>query len=679
MMTNWVGKACPHLNLHSDNLEIDEFSSNSGDTPHTVNGTGVNNDYLVESHVFDLHRKAFWKVEEGEKEIEFMRLKVVDVHENKLYSGDLMITRYKLVFKPFDAQREVEFTPFGEFDMTSDIERSLNSSSSNGKTYIDLLSYKSRFFIIPVHMLYSVEVTMNKKNANEMYVDIETKDFRTIRFIVNDQNKGKELWNTIRSVAFPNVLSKEVFALKYKYTPPTSTGDCEATVHLPTNGWDIYDMRREFERQGIDEANKNFRIELCWYISKGQSICETYPHEVYVPAKIDPISLRRWAEFRTKRRFPALSYYYQYKGSSLWRSSQNMPGMMSRRCEDDEFMLKQIGLINSFTSNVAIYDARSQIKAYSNRIKGGGYENTDYYTNCNINFWGIDNIFGVSKAYKKLFTSVNSQLKVKNNTWIFSTIESSNWYNLIKTILETCGYIAHDLHANRKSVLVHCSDGWDRTAEMCSLTQILLDPYSRTLEGFEVLIEKEWISFGHSFETRWGHLCDDKTKNIKRSPIFVQFLDWVYQLLRQFPTCFEFNTNLLCFLAHHVYSWKFGTFLLDTQKYRHQNKLKERTVSIWTYVNANAEQFLNPFYVKFEKKLEIKPDHITLHFWKEYFLQWTEFSDPLDDHDWFVQSDPKAELMKKMLAENKRLRSQLKSFEREQSSAAVCLNGSGSP
>lgn len=47
------------------------------------------------------------------------------------------------------------------------------------------------------------------------------------------------------------------------------------------------------------------------------------------------------------------------------------------------------------------------------------------------------------------------------------------------------------------NVLVHCSDGWDRTAQMCALAQQLLDPYFRTLEGFLVLIEKDWCSFGH--------------------------------------------------------------------------------------------------------------------------------------------------------------------------------------
>ena len=41
-------------------------------------------------------------------------------------------------------------------------------------------------------------------------------------------------------------------------------------------------------------------------------------------------------------------------------------------------------------------------------------------------------------------------------------------------------------NADVSSVLVHCSDGWDRTPQTTCLTQICLDPYYRTLNGFAV-------------------------------------------------------------------------------------------------------------------------------------------------------------------------------------------------
>ena len=36
------------------------------------------------------------------------------------------------------------------------------------------------------------------------------------------------------------------------------------------------------------------------------------------------------------------------------------------------------------------------------------------------------------------------------------------------------------------SVLVHCSDGWDRTAQTCATASLLMDPYYRTIHGFMV-------------------------------------------------------------------------------------------------------------------------------------------------------------------------------------------------
>ena len=50
--------------------------------------------------------------------------------------------------------------------------------------------------------------------------------------------------------------------------------------------------------------------------------------------------------------------------------------------------------------------------------------------------------------------------------------------------------------------------------------------------GFEVLIEKEWLSFGHKFAQRVGH-GEDKHSDADRSPVFLQFIDCTWQMTRQ--------------------------------------------------------------------------------------------------------------------------------------------------
>ncbi|VDO88226.1 unnamed protein product [Schistosoma mattheei] len=55
----------------------------------------------------------------------------------------------------------------------------------------------------------------------------------------------------------------------------------------------------------------------------------------------------------------------------------------------------------------------------------------------------------------------------------------------LHAILEAAYFVAKRLDEGN-SVLVHCSDGWDRTAQVCALAQIILDPYYRTFLGLQV-------------------------------------------------------------------------------------------------------------------------------------------------------------------------------------------------
>jgi len=117
----------------------------------------------------------------------------------------------------------------------------------------------------------------------------------------------------------------------------------------------------------------------------------------------------------------------------------------------------------------------------------------------------------------------------------------------------------------------------DRVCQLTSLAQLLLDPYYRTIEGFIMLIEKEWLQYGHQFATRFG-LGDRDFQASSRSPVFAQFIDAVWQMLRQFPVAFAFNEMFLITLLDAVLLNRFGTFLFDNERERQQYKVKTSTV-----------------------------------------------------------------------------------------------------
>ena len=77
------------------------------------------------------------------------------------------------------------------------------------------------------------------------------------------------------------------------------------------------------------------------------------------------------------------------------------------------------------------------------------------------------------------------------------------WLDTVASVLVGAQRVANALRKGMPC-LVHCSDGWDRTSQISALAPLLLDPFYRTRRGFAVLIEKEWLRFGHKFKTRCG-------------------------------------------------------------------------------------------------------------------------------------------------------------------------------
>jgi ribosomal protein L33 len=189
-------------------------------------------------------------------------------------------------------------------------------------------------------------------------------------------------------------------------------------------------------------------------------------------------------------------------------------------------------------------------------------------------------------------------------------------------ILKSSFQIYNSIFVNNNNILIHCSDGWDRTSQLCALSQILLDKYYRTLDGFICLIEKDWISFGHQFRYRNGLYSqfDSKVSDNQFSPIFVQWLDCIYQIMEQNYTKFEFNFNLLTFLAEEVYAGKYGTFLFNNEKEREIYDAENRTLSIWNYVKENEDTFINYIYDP-EDNGQLVINYKRVKLWSDYFYR----------------------------------------------------------
>eukprot|EP01117_Protostelium_nocturnum_P015191 TRINITY_DN5858_c0_g3_i1.p1 TRINITY_DN5858_c0_g3~~TRINITY_DN5858_c0_g3_i1.p1 ORF type:complete len:1023 (+),score=305.38 TRINITY_DN5858_c0_g3_i1:105-3173(+) len=362
-------------------------------------------------------------------------------------------------------------------------------------------------------------------------------------------------------------------------------------LYMEEDGWDIYNATEELKRVGV--PCNEWRITD---INSDGRFCKTYPAVLAVPSSVTDANLRKIAGFRSMGRIPALTWRHPNASlnSVIVRCSQPLVGLTNDRCEEDEQLCAAVG--TGIKGRLFVMDARPKVNAIANQAKGSGYENMAAYKNTTLKFLGIDNIHVVRTSLNKLQSLCQARTgkTTEYPNWL-SGLESTGWLTHIRKILRGARRIAELVDCG-SSVIIHCSDGWDRTSQLSALAQLMLDPYFRTIRGFEVLIEKDWLQFGHKFADRCGHL-DYEIEKGEYSPIFLQFIDAVFQIHRQFPQEFEFNQDLLITIMDHVNSGLFGTFLCNSYTERVLNKVFEDTYSLWTYVNRNMESFLNSSYL----------------------------------------------------------------------------------
>ena len=60
-------------------------------------------------------------------------------------------------------------------------------------------------------------------------------------------------------------------------------------------------------------------------------------------------------------------------------------------------------------------------------------------------------------------------------------MESCQWLHYLCQLVGVAREVVGVVHESGLPVLIHCSDGWDRTTQVVALAQLLLDPYYRTI------------------------------------------------------------------------------------------------------------------------------------------------------------------------------------------------------
>lgn len=307
-------------------------------------------------------------------------------------------------------------------------------------------------------------------------VEIKTKDFRKLRFYFRNRMDRDRGFGLVQSWSFFGHANAQIKSRVFAYAhgaaaraPQSSDVSLDA---VEPSTW-VYDVHAEFARLKFDPSK--FAVNSS--INRDYSLCASYPREVILPSNLSAVPIQSSASFRGSGRFPAVSWGHPQNLATISRCSQPQVGIRGSRDAGDEALVGAIFGANPRISNLAkpmyIIDCRPQTAAAANctttgfpgyifrpsdkiaiDIKGAGYENTNYYTNCKLMFMNIQNIHTMRSSFRAL-----TDLCARETGEIpdRAAFESTKWLDHIQLLLKAAVQMAKLVHEHGTSLLVHCS------------------------------------------------------------------------------------------------------------------------------------------------------------------------------------------------------------------------------
>ncbi|XP_053320579.1 myotubularin-related protein 10 [Spea bombifrons] len=422
-----------------------------------------------------------------------------------------------------------------------------------------------------------------KLKFNPTELIIYCKDFRILRFRFDEAGpeSAKKVCLALAHYSQPTDLQL-LFAFEY----------VAKTYHNPTNktngidpggGGDpgpktpLFETYSDWDREIKRTGASDWRV--C-SVNEGYMISTCLPEYFVVPSSLADLDLKQYSHHFYGRRMPLWCWNHP-NGSALVRMASIKDLLHQRRIDQR--------VCNGITRS---HPLRSEV----------------YKCDLDHNLPGIQEIQTGFSKLKHL--CVNEAFDETDEKWL-SSLENTRWLEFLRVFLRQATELVYILDSKRRSVVLQEEEGRDLSCLVASLVQLMLDPYFRTIVGFQSLIQKEWVMAGYPFLDRCNHL----KKSDKECPLFVLFLDCVWQLLEQYPAAFQFTETYLTVLHDSTRVSLFGTFLFNSPHQRVQQStefaiakniqlgdekgLKFPPVWNWSLQFSAKDRalFNNPFYI----------------------------------------------------------------------------------
>ncbi|XP_007479552.1 myotubularin-related protein 10 [Monodelphis domestica] len=378
-----------------------------------------------------------------------------------------------------------------------------------------------------------------KLKFNPTELIIYCKDFRIVRFRFDEAGpeSAKKVCLAIAHYSQPTDLQLlfafEYVGEKYHNTAKNINGIDSGSGGIPggnsqkTPLFETFsDWDREIKRTGASEWR------VC-SINEGYMISTCLPEYFVVPSSLADQDLKLYSHSFFGRRMPLWCWNHS-NGSALIRMALIKDVLQQKKIDQ-----------RICTAITKSHPQRSDV----------------YKSDLDKNLPSIQEIQAAFVKLKQL--CVDEPYEETEVKWL-SSLENTRWLEYVRAFLKYSAELVYVLESKHLSVILREEEGRDLSCFVASLIQVMLDPHFRTITGFQSLIQKEWVMAGYRFLDRCNHL----NRSAKESPLFLLFLDSIWQLLEQYPAAFEFSETYLMLLYDSTRISLFGTFLFNSPHQR---------------------------------------------------------------------------------------------------------------